>query len=766
MQKVLLGGVLLCAALASQLLFAGTLAKDGKTSYVIVAANDAAEPEKTAAKELQSYLKKATDAEFSIADPAGAPADSPKIWIGPSEPVRRLLPEVAWDKLASDAIVIQTVGNDLVLAGGRPRGTLYAVTTFLEDAVGVRWWSSSEEFVPKRPTLEIGSLNVHHQTPFRYRDVYYRDVIWSHGLFASRLRLNGSSTNVPPSHGGNYNILGFCHTFEQLLPPGAYFEKHPEWYSLIKGKRTAERAQLCLTNEEMRKELTRVALEWIRKNPKAGIISVSQNDCSGACECDKCKALKEQEGSESGPLLHFVNAVAADIAKEYPDFLIHTLAYTYTEQPPRHVRPAPNVLVQLCSMGCYFDRPLNDDANQRFRDNLKQWSEIGSNLFIWDYCTNFTDYVVPFTNLQVLAPNVRLFANSHVVGIFEQGDSGSLCGDFVRLRAWLLAHWLWDPSRDEAKLAREFLQGYYGAAAPSLSAYLDLTRKAMLDSGFHLGSYNREYGLLSLQQMNECTRLFDDAERAVAGDPVLSARVRRERLPLDHLWLLRYAWLKREANTTGTPFLGPADPVAACEQFIAAAREANGGPAQYSEGGSPENYEASLRKQVQAAANSGSAAAAPAECAGLKPDQWIDFQEDQISLLSGDVKVFDDPVASNGKAVSIPGNIIDWFTRVAITGDVARAFPKAKFYISARCDAISKNADDHILSIGLYDESAQKNIFVRTVPYRQFKEGAYQSIDLGTYAIKGNAYLWIVASGNAEKLQSVNIDRVFLIREE
>jgi LytB protein/Domain of unknown function (DUF4838) len=40
--------------------------------------------------------------------------------------------------------------------------------------------------------------------------------------------------------------------------------------------------------------------EWLRESPDANIISVSQNDCQGACECTNCHALDEAEGSHSG----------------------------------------------------------------------------------------------------------------------------------------------------------------------------------------------------------------------------------------------------------------------------------------------------------------------------------------------------------------------------------------------------------------------------------------------------------------------------------
>ena len=77
--------------------------------------------------------------------------------------------------------------------------------------------------------------------------------------------------------------------------------------------------------------------------------------------------------------------------------------------------------------------------------------------FFWDYVTNFSNYLVPHPNLQVLAPNIRFFVQCHAKGIFEQGDSGNWAGDFVRLRAWLLAHLLWNPSLDDRRLTREFL---------------------------------------------------------------------------------------------------------------------------------------------------------------------------------------------------------------------------------------------------------------------------------------------------------------------
>jgi len=56
-----------------------------------------------------------------------------------------------------------------------------------------------------------------------------------------------------------------------------------------------EALRLFLVSSDQ-KELARRALEWIRKNPKAGIISISQNDQIGFCECEKCKAIDAAKG--------------------------------------------------------------------------------------------------------------------------------------------------------------------------------------------------------------------------------------------------------------------------------------------------------------------------------------------------------------------------------------------------------------------------------------------------------------------------------------
>ena len=51
--------------------------------------------------------------------------------------------------------------------------------------------------------------------------------------------------------------------------------------------------------------------------------------------CDDCVAVYEEEGGHySGTMLRFVNAIARDVAKDYPNVYIDTFAYLQTASAP------------------------------------------------------------------------------------------------------------------------------------------------------------------------------------------------------------------------------------------------------------------------------------------------------------------------------------------------------------------------------------------------------------------------------------------------
>ena len=764
-----------------------TLVREGKSDYLIVLPDKATPVEQTAARELQQHLARVTGATLPVVAEADSPRDKPRVAVGNSATARRLLAGLSLDSLSPDAIVIRTVGRDLVLAGHARRGTLHAVYTFLEDTVGIRWWTATEVHIPKCPTLRIAPLDVVYRPKVPDRATRYLELsdgcFTNHslvtaeeqramGIFSSRLRLNGHDHySIPEEYGGPNGLIGWVHTFYQingLLPVAQYFDKHPEWYSLIKGERRKERSQLCLTNEEMRREMVRVVKERIRQNPGATIISVSQNDWRGNCECEKCKAIDEHEGTPAGSLIHFINAVAEEVEKEFPHILIETLAYQYTRTPPKHVRPRHNVVVRLCSIECSFSEPLangTNEINAAFRRDMEGWGRISSQLYIWDYVTNFSDYLAPHPNFHILATNLRYFVNNRAMGIFEQGDSGCRVGHFVRLRAWYLAHLLWNPDADEKQLFETFMKGYYGAAGPHLSRSIEIIDEAGRRAKVPIRCYIQDTGTwLPLADLTQAWDCFEKAAAAVAGDPVLAQRVRRERLPLDYVWLQRYDSLRREARQSGVAFRGPEDPQAALAEFRTLLQQYNAG--EYRQGRRvPENFgdEFSffLRQRVPAGDT-------PEPCKGRVKTDWIDLQEADYIPRSkpGLYSIEKDTAASNGLTRRMPNVHHIWACHSCPLGDYGvTAGGRWRVYMWVRCDASTD--DGAAMTLGVYDDALRRSVVSRQIPVKTIRGKQYQTIDLGIHALGEQMYAWAApVVRNKTDVEAVYVDRVCLVRCE
>ncbi|MBR3219098.1 MAG: hypothetical protein IKF77_04185, partial [Thermoguttaceae bacterium] len=137
------------------------LADSGATDYAIVLPEAPNPVQTTAAEELASFLGKVTGAPFPILSEnqiEDQARDKEKLLvIGPSALSKTLLSRAGAQDEASigpDGIILQTVGSSMVLSGHPQRGALNAVYTFLEDTVGIRWWTDPESTIPHRPTLE------------------------------------------------------------------------------------------------------------------------------------------------------------------------------------------------------------------------------------------------------------------------------------------------------------------------------------------------------------------------------------------------------------------------------------------------------------------------------------------------------------------------------------------------------------------------------------------------------------------------------------
>ena len=531
-----------------------TAAADG-----VIAIPDSATPvERSAAAELQEAVARMSGRTFPIVAESEACADT-IFFIGATRMASAATNEAGVAEWKYDEVFVKSVPGGIVLAGHPVRGPLYAVDVWLEDFCGVRWWTSTESHYPRLANLPVSGCRKRHAPTFRFRETYYLDgfnaafKVRSKGNFSSPTRYMLTPMEfIPPEKGGDHRIFFFkgrrsaYHSFFEILPPARHFKDHPEWYSEIDGKRKAK--QLCLTNPGMEAAFVAETVRLLREDPSADFISVSQNDWNGPCGCAACRAVIDEEGAVSGLYLRFVNRVAEALERESPHVTVDTFAYQFTRKPPRKTRPRHNVIVRLCDIECAFNAPLADShLADDFVANLKDWGRIAAGrLFIWDYVTDFTSYMMPHPNVGSLAPNIRLFAEAGAVGVFEQGDALCAAGSFAALSHWMIAHLLWDASRDGMALRNEFIAGYYGkSAAPHVMACRDIVDGAGAQAaarGKKIGCYHQNVkDFMDRQTALAAAGRLDAAIAAAENDGEdFVRRLRRERLSFDHMKIVNW----------------------------------------------------------------------------------------------------------------------------------------------------------------------------------------------------------------------------------
>ena len=155
------------------------------------------------------------------------------------------------------------------------------------------------------------------------------------------------------------------HTFDRFLTCEKHFDEHPEYFAENNSRRVKtawQQGQLCCTNEDVARIITEKVLVGMRKKSTAYVSSVSINDNSNYCTCEKCAALAAKEESQMAPVLQLVNRVAAEVEKEFPERCVETLAYTWTTKPPKTLRPRHNVVIRPLQLRQIVERSTGGDG--------------------------------------------------------------------------------------------------------------------------------------------------------------------------------------------------------------------------------------------------------------------------------------------------------------------------------------------------------------------------------------------------------------------
>jgi len=546
--KSLLAGVAFLLSIHSATAAGLLLADQGRSPYSIVIAPDASPTVKHAAQELADDLKAISGATFpiiTIFPMISEPPVGPAIFVGTSPFLPAGFATVRLDNLPPEAFVLRTDPHNLYLAGHDDRGTLYAVYAFLEDHAGVRWYAPDATVLPPQAKLSIPDLQETQIPAFSYRDTD-EAIVFAHAPWDAHLKLNGVSVPDQADLGGINRLFNGAENFYALVPPGRYFADHPEYYSLIGGRRkSSPDSQLCLSNPGVFKTVVDALVAEAKANPQELTLGLSPNDAPhGNCECDACRAADAKFGSPAGTLLDFVNRVAAAVQAALPgrEIWVETLAYQYTEKAPTPgaIAPAAHVLVCLAPIYACDGHPLaTDPQNQKSDAALLTWNRVApGHLQIWHYVVNFAHYLQPYPDWDELGADMAYYRTNGVSGMFCEGDYQGNC-ELQAMRTWVMAHLYWNPHQDVWALVQDFCQGYYGPAGADLYAYLRLFHDQLQSPGVHLHLYDPPTSpLFSPALLQTANTLFDHAE-SVADSPEIKRRVQEARLGIRYVKLAR-----------------------------------------------------------------------------------------------------------------------------------------------------------------------------------------------------------------------------------
>ena len=502
------------------------LAEDGESEFVIVTADNADECVMTAVTEMQDYLRQIGNVNIEYVKESEYEGGK-AILIGETE-IEKDIVTIDRSKIKADGFMLYSDGDYLVVAGADSRGTLYGVYTFLEEHLGVRWFTPKLEVVPEAEDIVIdANINRTVEPSFAVRR---NSQAYADDEYRAKTKINVSFYYDAESYGGAMTWVMWDVTLDRLVPD-SLFASHPEYFAMNEdGTRTTD--HVCLSNPDVLAltiENARTAINNCKYN--AEYFHIGQKDNSNYCHCADCEALYEEYGSVCAPTLIFTNNLADALDEEFPYMTFTFYAYGETERPPQKgdLRCNSNVVPVLCELhtACR-SHPLTecgaiDVQNETFaslfveqdttvaKDHAK-WVEVADRTFIYDYTINFLNTTMFFSNFETMQSTMKYMYDIGITGyVYNCGDGHYAA--FNELRNYLLCKLQWDVNADVEYHMMDFMNAYYGEdAAPYIKEILDI-QTAHTKATAHAFDFDWHYqaGFYSSTAINKLDTLWEAA---------------------------------------------------------------------------------------------------------------------------------------------------------------------------------------------------------------------------------------------------------------
>jgi len=490
--------------------FGLSLTENGKALAKIYIKADAPKEVQDAAADLAKYLGKMSGGEFPV-EKAGAAGeigkDKPGIVLGVlAEELGLKMEKTSTGK---DGFRYKVAGKRLLIVGESPKGVTHGVFDLLAT-LGCGWYVPGKlgEVIPSEKTIALPD-NLDRSEVSDSFSAYF----WYGGGMPAKAPEWWTDMKEWTERNKANRMRGCAwHMWGGLVPSDRYFKAHPEYFSLVNGKRKT--SQLCTTNPEVAKIAAASLLQHMVSNSIAGgsseswkdlkVVPAGPNDGGGLCECPECAKLDTAgyiEPASGGPVcsdrvFRFMGDMAEITSKQFPDRWLGCYVYSdYSRIPKQIEKLHPNVFPMIAPiLRCRFHGPGNPicKSSQLLEDEIRRWTELSDGrIGLYLYNFNLADCLVPFSKISYYK---RILAEVHHI------KPRMLAWDFESAPTWAISapsmylsvRLSWDSHLDVDAAMDRFYQGFYQEAAAPMRGYWERIDQAYAATGTHTGC---QYGL-------------------------------------------------------------------------------------------------------------------------------------------------------------------------------------------------------------------------------------------------------------------------------
>ena len=318
------------------------------------------------------------------------------------------------------------------------------------------------------------------------------------------------------------------HSFHQWLPPSEYFAKHPEYYALLNGKRSAasKGAQITLGNPEVIDIIVEKMIAYKKQYPEMKVLPFGYNDSwtNGFGWGDDPLDLKLDSPNDlpkpdskrprtySTRYIKAANQVIERVNKVYPDVKLAVYAYHFSMMQPPDAPVHPNLVVAFAPLYKCCRHAINDPMcprNKLINEYLVGWSKKTKNIVIRDYYMS-TNFNTPLMPLYLIQKELQYYKSLGLLGATPEtnpdGPNGAnvygkeyfkwlrrtpqdyeLSWDSAGLSHFALARLLWNPDEKLEDIVGIYCRNYYGPEAGKSMALYHLAVDKNIELSSHPG---------------------------------------------------------------------------------------------------------------------------------------------------------------------------------------------------------------------------------------------------------------------------------------